>query len=325
MNKPFTRTYGGGQDFGDYFTDVVGIQGATLTNTTAALVSQAVGNANSGGILGVGLLARNRTLGTSPFPIIYQQLVAAGYTRSQAFRIYLNQLDAGQGSILFGGVDQNKYTGELVSLPVQSNVRWEVALTSISYQDESGVHSLTPNNYSTSAILDSGTTTTNIESAAVDQIYSRLGVDSVSRSVPCAYRTAANFSLIYGFGGADGPRISVPATELISKNPAPLNVTGSGHGMERCTFLVKTPTANTNDQIVLGDSFLRAAYAVFDPERLQIALAQARFNVTEENIIAIPPGTSASIPGVVRTASLMLPSSVTAPLSSGTADPLPRA
>jgi hypothetical protein len=56
-------------------------------------------------------------------------------------------------------------------------------------------------------------------------------------------------------------------------------------------------------QIVLGDSFLRGAYAVFDLENRAVALAQAAINKTDtSSIIPIPAGTA--IPGASVTASL---------------------
>ena len=106
------------------------------------------------------------------YETIYQQLVTDGYTNSQAFNLYLNDLDAGQRSVLFGGVDRNKYTGELISLPVPTEdsivTEWLVTLTSISYQDTSCFHSLTPSGFGVSALLDSGTSGTNIDTTTLN-------------------------------------------------------------------------------------------------------------------------------------------------------------
>ena len=309
LKEDFNATYGSGMDTGFYFTDTVLIQNAKLEKLTCALALATEQNSATGGILGLGLPTQEVSVNKDKFayPMVYQRLAEEGYTKSLAFSLYLNDLASGQGSVLFGGIDRNKFTGDLISLPIQPSktmpARWQVALTSISYQDASGLHNLTSDGYSTAALLDSGTTATKIDPAVAEQIYSGLGAVSSPQGylVPCAYSSAANFSLVYGFGGPAGPQISVPASELVDKNPLPANISAEYGGIPQCRVLV-----NASSSTVLGDSFLRAAYAVYDPQNLQVALAQAKFNVTQEDIVAIPSG--GKIPGVSSTASFMVPS-----------------
>ena len=47
------------------------------------------------------------------------QLLADGVIQSNAFSLWLNDLDASTGSILFGGIDTEKFEGTLATLPIQ--------------------------------------------------------------------------------------------------------------------------------------------------------------------------------------------------------------
>ncbi len=57
------------------------------------------------------------------YPTIMDNLKSNGVTNRKAYSLYLNDLQANTGAIIFGGVDTTKYTGELVALPLQVSVR----------------------------------------------------------------------------------------------------------------------------------------------------------------------------------------------------------
>lgn len=73
------------------------------------------------------------------------------------------------------------------------------------------------------------------------------------------------------------------------------------NGVQVCQFGILP--AGDNGPILLGDTFLRSAYVVYDLDNKQIALAQTRFNATASpNILEIQSGAS-GIPSVTYTAS----------------------
>jgi hypothetical protein len=79
---------------------------------------------------------------------------------------------------------------------------------------------------------------------------------------------------------ADGPTISVPINELVL-------AMGVSRGEEVCILGI----GPAGDSIsVLGDTFLRSAYVVYDLENNQIALAQTVFNSTQSSIQEIETG-----------------------------------
>ena len=313
----FNVSYGDGTvDTGDYFTDVVGLGSITVKNMTMGLADVTTNGPNDPalvqGLLGVGnvLLESEANILSETVPTIYDQLVSEGYINRAAFSLYLDDLDANTGSILFGAIDTTKFSGDLVSLPIQQiegqYLRYTVTLTSISIQDDSGTRPLTDSNFEVLALLDSGTSNQQLPDNVMTEIVQGLGaVESDGQPlVPCSYQNA-KASLVYQFGGANGPKISVPFSELVQSPP------GGGqfsNGESECIFLVMggATVDGTAEEVILGDSFLRSAYVVYDVANNEIAIAQAALNATStSNILVIPSGTG--LPSVSSTATLMLP------------------
>ena len=269
------------------------------------------------GLLGVGqqaLESEVETLGTT-VPTIYNQLVTEGYINRAAFSLYLDDINANTGSILFGGIDTTKFSGNLVSLPMQPiegiYERYTVTITSISIQDNSGTRPLTDSSFEVLALLDSGTTQQVLPDDVMNQLVQGLGAleDSGTALVPCSYANA-NASLVYQFGGANGPSVSVPFSELVQSLGT--NSDGSSptftDGTPECQFAATGGAVpdGTTLEVILGDSFLRNAYVVYDVANNEIAIAQAVLNATStSNILAIPSGTG--LPSVSSTATLMIP------------------
>jgi len=203
---------------------------------------------------------------------------------------------------LFGGVDTGKYTGDLISVKVYPSDRsgqvssFTVAFTSLSAHSSSGSDQLTPSNYATAAILDSGTTITLLPDELADAVFQELGA-VYSRQlgavvVPCDLANN-NGTLNYGFGGQGGPVIKVAVSDLV----LPLTLRNG----RRPTFTDGTLACQLGIQpagnlpVLFGDTFLRSAYAVYDLYNNRIALAQTDFNSTTTNIVPFA-SEGASIP-----------------------------
>lgn len=247
------------------------------------------------------------------FPTLYDQLQTNGYITRRAFSIWLNSISATKGRILFGGIDTTKYHGELVSVPVKLThgmfFSWAVALTSVIRYSTSRPRPkkevLTAPNFNISIILDSGAPNMYLPWTLAQDISSAMNASAQYgfSYVPCAQRKV-NSTLEFGLGGASGPRISVPYSALIYPFGAPSNIgpVTASDGTPLCYLGV----IGVNGTIfLLGDTFMRSAYLVYDVDNLQVAMAQARYNVDEENIVEIPAGTG--LPGVSETASCLLP------------------
>lgn len=284
------------------------IGGATVKNLEMGLaLSTTIGT----GIMGIGYNSSEANIGSGngttyanlPFAMVDQ-----GIIKTEAYSLWLNDLNSASGSILFGGVDTAKYTGDLISVPVYPAYRgrapttFTVAFTSLSATSSSGTDILTPSDYAEGAILDSGTTITLLPNDIAQVVYNEFGATyqpSIGAVVvPCSLANA-NGSLNFGFGGADGPVIQVPVNELV----LPLTLTNGKtltytNGEKACQLAIQAAGALP---VLFGDSFLRSAYAVYDLVNNRIALAQTDFNATGSNIVPfassgapIPSATSAT-------------------------------
>ena len=88
-------------------------------------------------------------------------------------------------------------------------------------------------------------------------------------------------SVVYDFSGVS---ISVPSNKLF----LPLSDYGMSDNNNLCGLGI-LPTSGPYN-IILGDTFLRSAYAVYDLENFQIALAKTNFNAANSNVQALSSG-----------------------------------
>ena len=113
--------------------------------------------------------------------------------------------------------------------------------------------------------------------------------------VPCDL-ASVDGTLNYGFGGPGGPVIKVAVSDLV----LPLTLRSGrkptfSDGTEACQLGIQ-PAGDL--PILLGDTFLRSAYAVYDLANNRIALAQTDFNSTDSNVVAFA-SEGAQIPSAV--------------------------
>ncbi|KAI1616464.1 aspartic peptidase domain-containing protein [Exophiala viscosa] len=304
----FTALYGDGtKDIGYYFYDTVTLGGTTVKNFTMGLAETTLDGTitNDGqGICGISYRSGEAAEGWS-HPTIYEEMVLQGLIDRSAYSLYLNDFQSGEGSILFGGVDSSKYHGDLTVLPLQPdqngsyNAFW-VALTGVSIKDDQGTNSLTADDFTgVYALLDSGTTSTRLPADIWNALVEDLGIVVTSKGyfVPCALADIDS-GITFTFGGSSGPTPMVPFSALMY----PFVAATSDEGVPLCYFLAGPSVQGLT---ILGDSFLRSAYVVYDIPNNQVSIASAALNDTATSITAIPTGTS--IPRASSTATLLLP------------------
>lgn len=304
----------GDSDSGYYFSDTVSFgNNVQIPNVTIGLATYAFDHT---GLMGVGMRLLESAVQTGEsqtgYPTIVDSLVSAGLIERAAFSLWLNDLDASSGSILFGGVDSDKYTGDLVGLPIQIDAaagiydRYLVTLTSISIKDDAGTRLLSDPSLSVAALLDSGTTSTVLPDDVAKAIWGGLGAVVAGPNeqlVPCNLKNT-NADLIFGFGGQGGPSISVSLSEMINNAGITPGATFD-NGEAVCSLFVDSVANDPSGSIILGDSFLRSAYVVYDLENNEIAIGQTVFNATSSNIQPIPSGSG--LPGVSSVATASAP------------------
>jgi hypothetical protein len=331
VDAVFNATYAGGDNaYGSYATDTLGL-GSTKIDDFQFIIAESSTDTRKlpesssflevilyadlfvplyvEGIAGIGYKIstyeaehENKEYDNLPYA-----LVASGATKSAAYSLWLNDVRSGTGSILFGGVNKAKYHGDLQTLPIvpvyNRYYSLAIALTEVSVQSSSSSSSYS-DNLPLAVSLDTGTSLTALPESLVNKIYKDLNVTYVEKSsaayVECDM-TNKDYNVTYSFSGVE---ITVGISELI------LDAIEEGFPTGTCIFGLVPSQEGLN---LLGDTFLRSAYVVYDLENNEISLANTNFNPGDDDILEIGTGTSA-VPGAT-----LVPSAVSTATGNGPA------
>ena len=206
-------------------------------------------------------------------------------------------------------------------MPIQPNSTGgydmlQIALTSISFSSDNRSKLYTPGDFVKNAMIDIGTDSVALPHDILNSIaqdlgaFKTLGLDGGRLALPCRYGDDLTAKFTFGFNGPDGASIEVPLSSFLLDTGDILD-----DGDAVCYLNMGTCVPDCS---VFGASFLRYAYAVFDLEWNQIALAQAKFGVDTTNILEI---SQASIPGAtVATATIEARTATTAAIPPSSSD-----
>lgn len=268
--------YGSGAVNIQYVIDSVGIPG-TSTNLSSVQFGVAVQSSDlNEGILGLGF-GKDVNLNYSNF---VDQLVAQKATNTKAFSVALGTSDTEGGNVVFGGVDTKKFSGKLGSSTIQSPAngdiqRYTVKMDSLTFKNGS-----TSSKYSgseLSVVLDTGSSLCELPTAVVSSMATDFNAQQDSSGllyVDCGYQSVDG-SLDFAF---EDVTISVPFSQFILSD-----------GSE-CILGVQAFDSDSGIVALLGDTFLRSAYVVFDQTNMKVSMAQYVNCGTNEQ--AIPTGTA---------------------------------
>jgi len=281
---------------GDYATDDVSIGSQTLKGLQFGI---GYNSGSTQGILGVGYVADESQVNSAhqkPYSNTPQAMVDGGLIKSNAYSLWLDDLAASTGSILFGGVDTDKYTGELNTLPIQKVIgqyaEFIITMTGASVANNGKTTSLTQD-LPAAVILDSGSSISYLPNDLTNAIYTALSVQYNQRSGNAlANCNLANEQITLNFTFTSFS-ISVPISELVINPNGQLASNSQFSNQATCLFGISPSRGATP---VLGDTFLRSAYVVYDLANNQISMAQTNFNSTTSNVKEIGTG-SGSVPG----------------------------
>ena len=297
VNNDFNISYVDGSGAsGDYLSDTLEFAGQTLQSFQFGLGSQST---STMGVLGIGyssLEVQVNRAGDKAYNNLPLALKSAGKTETAAYSLWLNDLDASTGQLLFGGVDSGKYEGQLTTVPIlgQQGGFYELAVA-MSGITLGGKNMAGSGGLPIGVVLDSGTSLIYLPNDIVNNIYNQVDV-SFEGGQAYAYCEDAKSSEQLSFTFS-GKTINVPMNELyisLGEDSRGRPVTFQ-NGKEACIFGIAPSNGGTS---LLGDTFLRSAYVVYDLENNEISLAQTDFNSTTTNIQAISKG-STTVPGAV--------------------------
>lgn len=298
VNSDFNISYAdGSSSAGDYGTDTVKFQDVTVKNLQFGIGQVSTTPDN---ILGIGYPSNEVQVvnaGDDPYPNLPAKLKADGTISSNAYSLWLNDLDASRGSLLFGGVDRDRYEGDLVSFPVQKVAgdfyEFFITLTGFDWgSDKLG------QDMALAVLLDSGSSLSYLPNDLFDTIFSDVNAQyDQSTGTPYVDCSLADqdFDIKFHFG--NDMSIKVPMSELVINASDPeQGQLEFQDGTPACLFGLAPSGGSTN---VLGDTFLRSAYVVYDLDNNEISLAQTKFNVKSSDVVEIGRGNDA-VPGATE-------------------------
>ncbi len=174
-----------------------------------------------------------------------------------SFRLGSSEQDGGEA--IFGGVDESAYSGKLQYFPVRRKGYWEIQLDSVSFGDEDMELE------NTGAAIDTGTSLIALPTDISDILNKEIGAEkswSGQYTVPCEkVASLPDFTFVFG-----GKKFPLTAEEYI------LNVQGSCIS----SFMGLDIPAPLGPIWIVGDTFLRKYYSVYDAGRNAVGLASAK-------------------------------------------------
>ncbi|KAL5353662.1 hypothetical protein ACLOAV_001701 [Pseudogymnoascus australis] len=291
---------------GDYISETVSFSGQNKSNN--AIKELQIGLADVStlpvGVMGIGY--NTSEAAATIYPNIIDQMVDQGLINTRAYSLWLDDLQADTGQILFGGIDTAKYDGTLSILPTLGSAgkkptSFAVALGGISVGHKGKMTTITSDEFAIPVILDSGTTHTLLPKSVVRSIVRGLGAYDFTTQigailVNCGLRTAnPDFIFGYKFGtNSTGPTINVNLSEVI------LDFPGLDQSLVQEQFptwdsvcylaIADSSTVSEEPIYLLGDTFLRSAYVVYDIDNDEIGIAQSNYNSETNKIVEITAG-----------------------------------
>lgn len=278
-NTAFYVSYADGTfAYGTWVRDSIVMSGTTIEDMNFGLANKSDSEMS---VLGIGLESLESTNvgyfssgNAYKYANLPRKLVQDGLINRRAYSLYLNEASASSGSILFGGIDNSKFDGDLNLVPLvntyygtyDSPIRFEITVTNISVTlDDTETSYLSQAYYAT---LDSGSTYSYFPSDLLTVIASTLSL-TYSSSQSVYYMTCPssddNTTINFDFQGF---KLSLSLSDFLI----------SDSSSNYCVFTI----LENSSGITLGDNFLRHLYVVYDLDNYQIALAPVVYTDDED-------------------------------------------
>lgn len=213
---------------GDLIGDDFVLGDLHIKNLTMAVAND--GQGITTGVMGIGFDTNEATIdpthpASKPYRSVIDTMVDQGLINIKAYSLYLDDLEAGTGSVLFGGYDAAKYEDYLTFFPIMPDAQSKqmtsmtVAATqmAVAYPDGTTI-ALDTKPFPLAAVLDSGTTTTVLPSSIFDQlvqVFNAVNDDDSGWLANCSIGQSESW-VSYQFEGNEGKsnclRSTTPAT-----------------------------------------------------------------------------------------------------------------
>ena len=262
--KPFNLSYGTGSVKGVLVSDTLSFAGKSISMSfgSASSTSDDFNNYPMDGILGLGRTGANQ-MGVSTF---LETVNAANLFSDNIFGVNLDREADGNadGEINFGSPDTTKYIGDLTYTTVSNNEFWQIPV------DDVIVNGVPCKITGNTAIIDTGTTYMLLPPNDAKQIHAQIPGSTLTGELynfPC--NTIDSVQIVF----------SGIAYNISSKDYVGRSMTGT----DLCVSNIISSQALGADEWLIGDTFLKNVYSVFDSDKGRIGKFDIRL---EGNVLS---------------------------------------
>ena len=274
-SNAFTIGYGTGDVSGHVITDTFTMAGMTVTLTfgSASTVSDNFANWPMDGLLGLGRFNSSVMQGNS----YIQAITNLKTLPTVLFGVSLSRTADGttDGEIAFGAPDPAKFRGSISYSPMEPGQQgWEVPVDDMAVAGKP--LGLTGNQ----AFIDTGTTYMLIPASDAQTLFGQVpgSVNSGDYwNIPCD--TTIEIAVVF---------------QGVSFNISPEDYVGDPQGNNLCQSHIIGHAALGDNQWLLGDTFMKNVYTVFDADQARIGFATRNDALASPGPPAAPPGSPSS-------------------------------
>uniref|UniRef100_A0A803JBK2 Gastricsin n=1 Tax=Xenopus tropicalis TaxID=8364 RepID=A0A803JBK2_XENTR len=255
-NQQFSITYGSGSLTGVFGYDTVTVQGLSITNQEIGLSINEPGTnfvySSFEGIFGMAYPALAAGGATTPMQGMLQQNLLT-------YPIFSVYMSSQSGEVIFGGVDNSLFSGQIYWTPVTQEIYWQIAIDEFSVNGQATGWC----SQGCQGIVDTGTPLLTIPQQYLSTLVQYVGAQEAQNGqflVNC--NSVQNLPPI-SFT-ISGIQFSIPPSAYI------LQMNGYCVVGFESTYL---PSRNGQPLWILGDVFLRQYYSVYDFGNNQVGFA----------------------------------------------------
>ncbi|KAJ3383853.1 hypothetical protein HDU84_003375 [Entophlyctis sp. JEL0112] len=253
----WTTSYGSGEVSGNVYSGTVALAGVSAKINFGVTTSETGFNFNADGLWGLAYSSINEISGGN--------FVSTSGIANMSF-YFSNSADNDFGELTINGLDTTKFSGTLNYVSISSKTYYQFNPKGATFTV--GSQSIAFTNTGNGAIADTGTSLFLIPNAMSDTLNTAIGSDSYSSSdgvypIACSKATS-------------GPNIVFKLGAVTITIPPSIYVVSDGNG--GCfsgISQIGEVSSGSGPAYIFGDTFLRAAYTVFDVKNSRIGFAQA--------------------------------------------------
>jgi len=264
--QPFSIQYGSGAVSGFLDQDTVTLGGLSIKNTVFAETTKEPGlafdMAKFDGLLGMAF----QSIAVDNVTPVFNDAIAQGLVSQPLFAFWLsNTTGTGGGELTLGTYDSNHFSGPLTWIPLTNETYWEIGL------DGATVGGAAFDIVAKHAVVDTGTSLIALPSKAATAINKKLGCTIVPGSGECIWAACPNTAnlpaIVFKLNGQD---FTLYGGDYVMK------VTSLGQTECLSSFMGLDMPAQIGPLVILGDTFIRRYYSVFDFAGKRVGLAESR-------------------------------------------------